>query len=149
MRPQYVIRFALPLSLSPHAPSVWTMVRVTTRFATTQKCPKCAVSPRGQFSCCSRNGAWKGLCGDPGDGKPYTWSEGAQACLTQPSGALANHAESIVPTNNSNGARESVVQTNNSNGAREPSFVNANNDHKVSSAVLFFICVFYARVVAL
>ena len=45
-------------------------------------CPKCAVIMQtGQISCCARDGAWFGECGDEDDlNFGYTWGEGIEAC---------------------------------------------------------------------
>ena len=43
-------------------------------------CPKCATDKAGKHSCCARGGAWFKNCGDGGDTKFHTWTEGIQAC---------------------------------------------------------------------
>ena len=50
---------------------------VTVRTA----CPKCGTNSNGRISCCGRGGAWSGKCGDEGEGKEHTWSEGLEACI--------------------------------------------------------------------
>ena len=50
--------------------------------ATTAACPKCgAISPLGKPSCCAPYAAWHGKCGNEGENKEHTWSEGVKACL--------------------------------------------------------------------
>ena len=43
-------------------------------------CPKCGTHPNGEIGCCAPDGAWRGTCGDEGENKEHTWTEGWEAC---------------------------------------------------------------------
>ena len=83
--PPAVAVTSLPGNVATTTPETNTAARsnattLARAVISTAKCRKCGRNPRGKLSCCAPGGYWLGKCGDEGENKEHTWSEGLRAC---------------------------------------------------------------------
>ena len=77
----------------------------TTNAKTTMRmrsiCTRCGTEKlSGELSCCASGGSWYNKCGDTGDANfDHTWSEGIEACVTNPEKCIAGLSKCVVKHN--------------------------------------------------